>query len=141
MYSAVFVGSLALLLVSARLFTRSAEAIGLALGMSPFAVGVLLVSVGTSLPEQVTSVLVVIGGTSEIVAGNVLGANISNLLLVLAAVAIAAPGGIRLGERYLLVDLHFLIGSAFLLALSIRDGHIERGEGVFLLAAYGLYVA
>jgi cation:H+ antiporter len=138
--SLVFAASLALLLVAARLFTTAAERIGMALGMTPFAVGVLIVSVGTSLPELVTSVVAVRAGTSEIVAGNVLGANISNLLLVLGAVAIAAPRGIRLGEQYLLVDLHFLIGSTFLLALSIRDGRVSPGEGVFLVLTYGLYV-
>jgi cation:H+ antiporter len=135
----IFVVGLALLLVAARLFTNAAERIGMALGMTPFAVGVLIVSVGTSLPELVTAIVAVRGGTSEIVAGNVLGANISNLLLVLAAVAIAAPHGIRLGEQYLLIDLHFLIGAAFLLALAIRDGRISPGEGVFLMSTYGLY--
>lgn len=139
-YLLVFAASLALLVTAARLLTRAAESIGLALGMSPFAVGVLIVSVGTSLPELVTAVLAVRGGTSEIVAGNVLGANISNLLLVLAAVSVAAPRGIRLGEQYLLIDLHFLIGTAFLLVLTMRDGLVSRGEGVVLLLGYGLYV-
>lgn len=137
----VFAASLSLLLVAARGFTRAAETVGLALGMSPFAVGVLIVSVGTSLPELVTSMVAVRTGTSEIVAGNVLGANISNLLLVLSAVALAAPKGIRLGERYLLIDLHFLVGSACLLILCLRDGRIGHGEGVFLLLAYAVYVA
>lgn len=137
----IFAASLLLLLVAARLFTRAAEAIGLALGMTPFAVGVLIVSVGTSLPELVTSVVAALDGTSEIVAGNVLGANISNLLLVLAAVAMATPRGIRLGEQYLLIDLHFLVGSAFLLVLAMWDGEVGRGEGVFLLLTYALYVA
>jgi cation:H+ antiporter len=137
----LFAGSLALLLVSARLFTRAAESMGLALGMSPFAVGVLIVSVGTSLPELVTALVAVRAGSSAVVAGNVLGANISNLLLVLAAVAIAARGGIRLGAQYLLIDLHFLVGSALLLVLAMRDGEVSGDEGVFLLLAYALYMA
>jgi cation:H+ antiporter len=135
----VFVGSLALLLSAAKVFTHAAESVGLALGMTPFAVGVLIISIGTSLPELVTSVLAVRGGVSEIVAGNVLGANISNLLLVLAAVSIAAPRGVQLGEQYLLIDLHFLIGSAFLLVLTMLDGLVRPGEGVVLLLGYALY--
>jgi cation:H+ antiporter len=136
-----FAASLLLLLLAARRFTRAAEAIGLALGMTPFAVGVLIVSVGTSLPELVTAVIAVLDGASEIVAGNVLGANISNLLLVLAAAAMASPRGIRLGEQYLLIDLNFLVGSAFLLVLAVWDGEVGRGEGAFLLLTYALYVA
>ena len=138
-YLLLFAASLALLLTAAKVFTRAAESIGLALGMTPFAVGVLIISVGTSLPELVTAVLAVRGGVSEIVAGNVLGANISNLLLVLAAVSMAAPRGVRLGEQYLLIDLHFLLGSALLLVLTMADGLIRRGEGIVLLLGYVLY--
>jgi cation:H+ antiporter len=137
---AAFAVSLVLLLAAARLFTSSAERIGLALGMSPFAIGVLIVSAGTSLPELVSSIVAVASGTSEIVVGNVLGANLSNLLLVMGAVAVSAPRQIRLGEQYILIDLHFLLGSAFLLTLALRDGRLTAIEAVFLLAGYTVYV-
>jgi cation:H+ antiporter len=137
---AVFAGSLGVLLAAARFFTVSAERIGLALGMSPFAVGVLIVAAGTSLPEMVSSIVAVTRGTSEIVVGNILGANLSNLLLVMGVVAISARRQIRLGEQYILIDLHFLLGSAFLLALSLRDGALSRVESAVLLAGYGAYV-
>jgi cation:H+ antiporter len=137
---ALFLASLTALLVAARLFTRSAERVGLALGMSPFAIGVLIVSTGTSLPELVSSIVAVRRGASEIVVGNVLGANLSNLLLVMGVVAVASRRPIRLGDQYILIDLHFLLGSAFLLAMALRDGTVGRVEGGFLLAAYGVYV-
>jgi cation:H+ antiporter len=136
----LFLASLALLLAAARLFTNSAERVGVALGMSPFAIGVLIVSTGTSLPELVSSLVAVRRGTSEIVVGNVLGANLSNLLFVMGAVAVAARRSIRLGEQYILIDLHFLLGSALLLALALRDGTLGRIEGGVLLLAYGVYV-
>jgi cation:H+ antiporter len=137
---ATFAISLAALLLAARFFTTSAERIGLALGMSPFAVGVLIVSAGTSLPEMVSSVISVTHGVSEIVVGNVLGANISNLLLVTAAAALAVARPLRLGEHYILIDLHYLLGSAMVLALCLRDGAVTRVEAVALLAAYGAYL-
>ena len=137
---AVFSLSLTVLLVAARSFTVAAERIGLALGMSPFAIGVLIVSAGTSLPELVSSVIAVSRGSSEIVVGNVLGANLSNLLLVMGVVAVTAPRQVRLGEQYILIDLHFLLGSVFLFALSARDGALTRVEGAFLLAGYVAYV-
>jgi cation:H+ antiporter len=140
MHFVVFAFSLSVLLLAARLFTVSAERIGLALGMSPFAVGVLIVSVGTSLPELVSSIIAVTRGTSEIVVGNVLGANLSNLLLVTGVVAIASPRQLRLGEQYILIDLHYLLGSVVFLGLSLRDGRLSAVEGAFLLAAYALYV-
>jgi cation:H+ antiporter len=137
----VFLLSLAALLASARVFTTSSERIGLALGMSPFAVGVLIVSAGTSLPEMVASVVAVTRGTSEIVVGNVLGANLSNLFLVMGLVAVTAPRQVRLGEQYIMIDLHYLLGSAFLLALSLKDAVISRPEGAVLLAGYAAYLA
>lgn len=137
---AVFVASLTVLLAAARYFTHSAERVGLALGMSPFAIGVLIVSAGSSLPELVSSVVAVGRGSSEIVVGNVLGANLSNLLLVTGAVAVVAGRQVRLGDQYILIDLHFLLGSTLMFALSLKDGQISRAEGAFLLAAYGVYV-
>ncbi|HUG52806.1 MAG TPA: sodium:calcium antiporter, partial [Vicinamibacteria bacterium] len=131
---------LTVLIAAARSFTVAAERIGHALGMSPFAIGVLIVSAGTSLPELVASIVAVTRGTSEIVVGNVLGANLSNLMLVLGVVAVASPRQIRLGEQYILIDLHFLLGSAFLLALSLKDGVITRVEGAFLITGYVVYL-
>ena len=136
----VFLVSLGVLLAAARAFTMSAERIGLYLGMSPFAVGVLIVSIGTSLPEMISSVIAVTRGTSEIVVGNVLGANLSNLLLVMGVVAVSSPRQVRLGEQYILIDLHYLLGAVCLLALTLKDAAVGRLEGAVLLVAYGAYV-
>lgn len=133
-------GALAVLLLAARAFTSSAENVGLALGMSPFAVGVFIVALGTSLPELVSSILAVRQGTSEIVAGNVLGANTANLLFILGVVAATSPRGIRLGEQYIAIDLNFMVGSAVLLSVAMLDGDVERLEAAVLVFAYLAYM-
>lgn len=133
--------ALALLLGAARAFTHAAESVGLAVGLSPFAVGVFIVAIGTSLPELVSSVLAVSRGTSEVVSGNVLGANTANLLFILGVVAAASPRGIRLGEQYIAIDLNFMVGSAVLLALTMLNGTVGRTEAVVLLLAYVAYTA
>ena len=135
-----FVVSLVVLLVSARAFTGAAERVGLALGLSPFVVGVLLVAVGTSLPELVAGIFAVHGGVSEIVSGSVLGSNNSNLLLVMGLVAVAARRTFTLGEAYILIDQHFLLGTVILLGLVMPDGIVDRVEALFLLFAYATYV-
>lgn len=134
------IGALAVLLVAAKAFTASAEHVGLALGMSPFAVGVFIVALGTSLPELVSSVLAVRQGTSEIVAGNVLGANTANLLFILGVVAATSPRGIRLGEQYIAIDLNFMVGSAVLVSMAMLDGDVERLEALVLVLAYVAYM-
>jgi len=137
----IFIGSLALLLIAARVFTSAAERIGLALGMSPFAVGVVIVGVGTSLPELVSGLISVHQGASEIVSGNVLGANVANLLLILGVSTLfSVVRPVFLGEGYIAIDLHFLVGSAFMLGVVMSDGHVGALEGMFLLLAYAVYL-
>ncbi|MFA5580282.1 MAG: sodium:calcium antiporter, partial [Methanothrix sp.] len=69
-WALVFVASLAVLVKASDYFTDSAERIGISFGISPFIIGVTIVAVGTSTPELVSSVLAVVKGSSEIVAGN-----------------------------------------------------------------------
>jgi cation:H+ antiporter len=134
-------GALAVLLLAAKVFTASAERVGLALGMSPFAVGVFIVALGTSLPELVSSIIATSQGTSEIVSGNVLGANTANLLLILGVVAATAPHGIRMGdEQYIAIDLNFMVGSAVLVTMSMLDGTVGRLEAGVLVTAYLAYM-
>jgi cation:H+ antiporter len=133
-------GGLIVLVGGARGFTVTAERVGLSLGLSPFAVGVVMVAVGTSLPELAASMLAASRGVSEVVSGNVIGANTANLLLVLGCVAVVSRRGIRLRERYISIDLNFMAGSGALLTLVMYDGGISRLEGALLLVAYAAYM-
>jgi cation:H+ antiporter len=135
----VLAAALAVLVGGAKVFTTAAERVGLSLGMSPFAVGIFIVAIGTSLPELVASTLASVNGTSEVVSGNVLGSNTALLLLVLGLVAAVSKKGIDLGESYIAIDLNFLIGAAALLALVMVDGHVGRLESVVLLLCYTAY--
>lgn len=136
----IFVLSLSTLITASRFFTNAAEVVGLALGMSPFAVGVVIVSVGTSLPELVSAVVAISKEASEIVSGNVIGASVSNLYFVLALSALFSKRRIDLGDQYILIDLNYLLGAAFLLSLMMIDGKITLSEGVLGLCAYIAYM-
>lgn len=137
---AVLLAGLATLVGCARAFTTTAERLGLSLGLSPFAVGVIMVAVGTSLPELAAAVSAVGRGASEVVSGNVIGANTANLLLILGCVALVSRRGIQLGERYIAIDLNFMAGAGAILTLVMHDGGVSRLEGALLLVAYGAYV-
>jgi len=137
--SLIFIISLLILLISARFLTGAAEKLGLHFGMSSFVIGVFIVGIGTSLPELVAGILAGFSGNSEIVSGNILGANISNIFLILGLIAVLSRTGIELGSRYIMVDLNFLIGSSLLLGLIMMDGEIAFSEGIFLLATYAIY--
>jgi cation:H+ antiporter len=135
----VLLASLAVLVKGSDWFTAAAERIGLALGLPSFLVGVTIVAFGTSLPELISSILAVLRGASEIVAGNVVGSNVTNLLLILGLAAVVG-GHLRVRYELVSVDLPFLAGSAFFLALVLWNGEVSRPEGALCLAGIGLYV-
>jgi len=135
----VFVVSLFVLIKASDYFTHSAEKIGLFFGIPLFTVGATIVAVGTSLPELISSIFAVLRNSSEIVVGNVVGSNIANIFLVLG---IAAIVGRRMKLTYELihVDLPLLIGSAFLLAVTIWDGIFSFPEALLCIAGIILYL-
>lgn len=135
----VLVVGLVVLVKASDAFTAAADHLGRSFGLPAFVVGVTIVAVGTSLPELITSVLAVLRGASEIVAGNVVGSNVTNLLLIMGLVGVLA-GRLRLVHEVVNVDLPFLAGSAFLLAVFLWDGTVSLGEALLALAALALYL-
>ena len=135
----VFAASLFVLIKASDYFTDSAEKIGIFLGLPAFIVGVTIVAVGTSLPELVSSVIAVLRNSSEIVIGNVVGSNIANIFLILGIAAIIA-GKLKLSYELIHVDLPLLVGSAFLLAVTIWDGVFSMPEALLCIAGLIVYV-
>lgn len=136
----ILLASLLLLVKAADWFTDGAEAIGLAFGVPSYVVGVTIVAVGTSLPELVSSVVAVPLGNPEIVLGNVIGSNVTNIFLVLGVAAILG-GRLWATWEIIHVDLPLLVGSAFLLALVVWDGAVTLPESLVCLAGAVIYVA
>ncbi len=115
----IFLVSLALLVKSADWLVESAEKIGLALKISPFIIGVTVVSIGTSFPEVASSIIAVLKGASEIVVANAVGSNITNILLVVGLSAVAAK---TLIVKRSLIDLDAHYFQLLLLFLSLLSG-------------------
>ena len=139
LYLGLFVGSLAVLLKAADWFIDSAEEIGLSLGISPFIIGVTIIAFGTSLPELATSLASVFIGESEIVIGNVVGSNITNIALVLGLTVVVAKG-VKLHYQVWHVDMPFLISSAFLMWFIVSDGHVSIFEALIFIGALALFL-
>ena len=136
---AVFVLSLSVLIKASDYFTSSAEKIGVFFGIPAFIIGATIVAFGTSLPELVTSLAAVFRNSSEIVAGNVIGSNIANIFLVLGLLAITTKK-LKITFNIIHIDLPFLIGSSFLLALSVWDGLFDLFDTVLFLSALTVFI-
>ncbi len=134
----VFLVALAALVKGADWLIASAEKIGLALGLSPFVVGVTIVGVGTSFPELISSFAAAWRGVPEVVVANAVGSNIANILLI---VGISAVVGRKLVVAKDLIDLDLpLLASSMVLVFgALWDGSVSTGESMMLLLAYGVY--
>lgn len=139
MHYVIFIAALSGLIIAANYFTQSAEKIGLYFKLPTFVVGVFIVGIGTSLPELISGIISVSKGSSEILSGNLMGANISNILLVTGLVVVLNRKSITLTSGYMYVDLHFLIGSFFYFYMIGYDGKIEALEALFGLGLFIVY--
>jgi len=135
----IFTLALAGLIFSARIFTNSAEKIGHFFRLPPLVIGIFIVGIGTSLPELVSAIISANNGVSEIVAGNVFGSNISNILFITGVVALMHKGDIILSSKYIFIDLHYLMGSMFAITLFAYDGVIDWHESLIGLGIFGVY--
>ncbi len=128
----------ALLYAGANLLVDNGILIAQTLGVPERVIAVTFIALGTSLPELVTSLMSLIKGYGNVGLGNVIGANILNLLLVIGIPA--AVQGIPLERQTLLVDIPLAIAvmAVLLVPILIRKKS-SRVQGITLLGIYLLY--
>ena len=126
-------GGLALLIVGANRLVKGASALAASLGVSTFVIGLTVVAMGTSAPEATLAVISSLEGDPSISFGNVIGANVANLGVVLAAACIICP--IVSGMTLLRREAVFLIISILAVAALGFNGVIDQGEALVLIAA------
>jgi cation:H+ antiporter len=136
-YLAAIAAGLAILVWSADRFVDGASAIAQRAGLTPMLIGLTVVSVGTSSPEILISIMSALAGSGKLAVGNALGSNIANIGLVLGVTLLIAPIAIRRGTAF--IDLPLLIGSVLFTAWLIWDLELSRMDSVFLLCALSLF--
>lgn len=131
--------ALFVLIKGADAFIDGAKEVGMAFGMSAFAVGIFIVGFGTSLPELASSLAAALSGSTELVAANVVGSNITNILLIVGVMAVLA-GRVLIEQDILKTELPLFVISQTIMLATIVDGRVDRFEGFFLLAVFAAYV-
>ena len=139
-WAGVFVVALIALVKGADWVLDSAKKIGLALGMAPFVVGVLIVGFGTSAPELVSSLFGFFSGATEIPAANAVGSNIANILLVIGLAAVLSKSHLTITRNLIDIELPILALATALFFGVAHDGIITTPESLILIAAFVLYV-
>jgi len=129
-----------LLLLSAQVVVACAKAVALGLGVPVLLVGLLVVSVGTTLPELVISARAVAKKMPQMVFGNVLGSIAANGTLILGLVALLSPiNEVNLGEYLLAIGEFVLVFTLFYLFIRSKNS-LARVEGLILVLTYCLFV-
>jgi cation:H+ antiporter len=127
-----------LLLIGGDFLVKSAASLAKKLNISPFLIGVTVVSFGTSAPELIVSLKAAFNGSSGIAIGNVIGSNIANLALVLGITVLIRP--IVLDPQKLRFSwFAMLVASLMFLGFSI-DGILDRVDGLFLISGLILFL-
>jgi cation:H+ antiporter len=101
-----------------------------------------LVAFGTSLPELITAVTAARRGHGELAVGNVVGADILNVLFVSGAAAAVTPGGLEAAPHFFMVlfPIMVVILLVFRAGVILSAGTLRRPFGFVLLGAYGAYL-
>ncbi len=137
----------AVIAIGAHLLVDNGTLIAEAAGIPQSVIALTFVALGTSLPELVTAITALIKGHSDLSLGNVIGANLFNLVLVSGLAVTLAPFHIPVEKTIagvnasLVVDIPVMVAVMLIMCLpALIKGRIYRAQGVTLLAIYAAYV-
>ncbi len=138
----LFVVGFILLIRSAHFLVEGASALAKRWGVSDLVIGLTIVAFGTSAPELIVNIIASIRGTGGLVLGNIIGSNISNILLILGIAAMIKPLSIAAGTVW--KEIPFSLGAVLLLGYLINDtllrnssvALLSRADGIVLIACF-----
>ena len=127
------------ILIGANLLVNSIISFSVTFGISEYLIALVLMAIGTSLPELFVSVSAARKGYMTMALGNIIGSNVANILWVLGAAAIIRP--IRIDPELIFVQLIFMLLLSVLLIIFKKSGYvIDRREGAVFLIIYVVFV-
>ena len=129
----LIIGGLAGLIVGGRLFVNAATELAKAFGVSDKFIAITVMAAGTSMPELATCVVAALKGRGQLALGNILGSNISNILLILGGAALINPlsfsGMSTVDLGAVLICALFILISAY----TFKKRQLDRFEGTILI--------
>ena len=133
------VGGIVWLTIGGQLTIEQGSSLAASLGVPPVIIGMLVLAIGTSLPEMITSIFAAMRGEADLCVGNVIGSNIFNGLFVLPISALVNPLMVpEGGGQDILVSLIFAV---FLIPIFIfGKGIMNRQFGILFVVAYFSYM-
>jgi len=106
-------------------------------GVSQLVIGLTIVALGTSAPELTVTIGAALTGQSNISVSNVIGSNIFNLGFILGSIAIVKS--VKTSPHLIARDGTLLVGATIAVLLMVWDTHLDRFEGLILIAGLVIY--
>ncbi len=132
------IGSIAIVVVSAQILIPTVKTLAIKFNVPEEIVAATLVAFGTSLPELVTAITAVRRGHGELAVGNIIGADILNVLFVAGVSAAATPSGLQASGKFFqfLFPAMVFILIVFRIGIFVSGSQLKRPFGVVLVATY-----
>lgn len=136
-----FIGGAAGIVIGADLLVDNASVLARMIGISERVIGVTIVAVGTSLPELITTVTAIVKKQSALSVGNILGANILDLTLIMPLSSVIAGKPLVINSASALVDLPVcLLVGLIAIVPTLISSRLRRWQGFTLLGVYAAYL-
>ena len=137
----MFVVGVAAIVVGSKLLIEYGSEIALLLGVPSAIIGVTMVAIGTSLPELITTLTAIRKRESCMSIGNIIGANIIDLALILPICSVVSDGKLTIAEQSYALDMPMCFAMTLIAVLPpLIKGKLYRWQGILMLALYAVYV-
>ncbi|MDC0804720.1 hypothetical protein POG14_21505 [Clostridium paraputrificum] len=136
----LFATGLIMMIIGSQILIESGVIIASFLNIPQGIVSLTIIALGTSLPEIVSSITAIRKNHHEISVGNILGANILNIVSVIAVSAI--PNNIPILSQNRQLDIPFMILLLLIVIIpTLKSNRLSRIQGILMLFTYFLYIS
>lgn len=137
----MFIIGIAAIVGGSKLLIEYGSEIALLLGVPSAIIGVTMVAIGTSLPELITTLTAIRKRESSMSIGNIIGANIIDLALILPICSVVSDGKLTIAEQSYALDMPMCFAMTLIAVLPpLIKGKLYRWQGILMLALYAVYV-
>jgi cation:H+ antiporter len=132
----VVIVGLLLVVLGAHFTVESATSIAKSFGISEWVIGIIMISLGTSLPELTVSITAALKGKVDMAIGNIIGSNMANTTVVLGAAALVNPLNVNIANY--VFDIATMLVATLLLVFMTANKLYNKSAGLVLLIMMAL---
>ena len=134
----IIIAAFVLVIVGAHFTVESASEIAKSFGISEWIIGIIMISLGTSMPELVVSISAAMKGKVDMAIGNIIGSNLANTTVVLGGAALANP--MPLNASAYLFDIATMLVATLILVFLTANKLYTKSAGISLVIILGLFL-